>query len=89
MSNKECSRIPVQRGPLVKQQYLRNGTKKSCGCLVREMMRNTKGRRSIRPSPSRPQVVELHRQGMSVKEIAKRLGLTYPWVWTILKEAKE
>jgi DNA-binding NarL/FixJ family response regulator len=57
--------------------------------LVRDMMRNTKGRRSIRPSPSRPQVVEVHRQGLPVKEIARRLGLTYPWAWRILKEAKE
>ncbi len=77
-----------QRDILVKQHYLRNGTKKSCGCLLRDMMRNTKGRRSIRPSPCRPPVVDLHRAGMPVKEIAERLGLTYPWVWTILKEAK-
>ncbi len=83
-----CSCDRGQRDVAANQDCPPKGMKKSCGCLLRDVMRNPERPRGRRLSHLRPQGMQWHLQGRSWMEIAERLGLTATWVWTMLHEAK-
>jgi hypothetical protein len=77
------------QGVEVRQSDLRSGISQSCGCLRREILRRVGKSRGQSIAGQLPEMRRLRNQGLTMRQIGERLGISRQRVSRLLRRGKD